>query len=103
MGSDWGGSVVTEQDRREPVSQMNQQLDELVAAREQLEKLGRALLEVASDLELDVTLHRIVKAAMELTDARYGALGIRASDGTLASFVYAGIDNDTERRLGDLS
>jgi serine phosphatase RsbU (regulator of sigma subunit)/anti-sigma regulatory factor (Ser/Thr protein kinase) len=39
---------------------------------------------------------------MELTDARYGALGIRAADGTLASFAYAGIDEETARRLGDL-
>jgi serine phosphatase RsbU (regulator of sigma subunit)/anti-sigma regulatory factor (Ser/Thr protein kinase)/transcriptional regulator with GAF, ATPase, and Fis domain len=102
MGSDWAGSVFTEQGRREPVSQMNQQLDELVAARDQLEKLVRVIVEIGSDLELDVTLHRIVKAAMELTDARYGALGIRASDGTLASFVHAGIDDDTARRLGDV-
>jgi serine phosphatase RsbU (regulator of sigma subunit)/anti-sigma regulatory factor (Ser/Thr protein kinase)/transcriptional regulator with GAF, ATPase, and Fis domain len=102
MGSDLGGSVFIGQSRHEPVSQMNQQLDELLAARDQMEKLVRVIVEIGSDLELDVTLHRIVKAAMELTDARYGALGIRASDGTLASFVQAGIDDDTARRLGDL-
>jgi serine phosphatase RsbU (regulator of sigma subunit)/anti-sigma regulatory factor (Ser/Thr protein kinase) len=39
---------------------------------------------------------------MELTGARFGALGIRASDGNLVSFVHAGIDDDTARRLGDL-
>jgi GAF domain-containing protein len=60
------------------------------------------IIEIGSDLELDVTLHRIVNAAMELTDARYGALGIRAQDGSLVSFVHAGIDDDTARRLGDL-
>jgi serine phosphatase RsbU (regulator of sigma subunit)/anti-sigma regulatory factor (Ser/Thr protein kinase) len=84
------------------VSQVSEQLDELVAARDQLEKLVRVIVEIGSDLELDVTLHRIVSAAMELTDARYGALGIRASDGTFVSFVHAGIDDDTARRLGDL-
>ena len=84
------------------MSQINEQLDELVAARDQLEKLVRVIVEIGSDLELDVTLHRIVSAAMELTDARYGALGIRASDGTFASFVHAGIDDETARRLGDL-
>ena len=81
---------------------MKEQLDELVAARDQMEKLVRVIVEIGSDLDLDVTLHRIVNGAMELTDARYGALGIRASDGTLASFVHAGIDDDTARRLGDL-
>jgi serine phosphatase RsbU (regulator of sigma subunit)/anti-sigma regulatory factor (Ser/Thr protein kinase)/transcriptional regulator with GAF, ATPase, and Fis domain len=84
------------------MSEMSEQLDELVAAREQLERLVRVIVEIGSDLELDVTLRRIVNAAMELTDARYGALGIRAADGTLASFVHAGIDDVTARRLGDL-
>ena len=84
------------------MSRVNEQLDELVAARDQMEHLVRVIVEIGSDLDLDVTLHRIVNAAMELTDARYGALGIRASDGTLASFVHAGIGDDTARRLGDL-
>ena len=81
---------------------MHEQLDELVAARDQMEQLVRVIVEISSDLDLDVTLRRIVNAAMELTGARYGALGIRASDGTLVSFVHAGIDDDTARRLGDL-
>ncbi len=70
--------------------------------REQMEHLVRVIVQIGSDLDLDVTLHRIVSAAMELTGARYGALGIRTSDGTLASFVHAGIDDDTARRLGDV-
>jgi serine phosphatase RsbU (regulator of sigma subunit)/anti-sigma regulatory factor (Ser/Thr protein kinase)/transcriptional regulator with GAF, ATPase, and Fis domain len=84
------------------MSQAGEQLDELVAARDQMEKLVRVIVEIGSDLELDVTLHRIVNAAMDLTEARYGALGIRDSDGTLASFVRIGIDEGTARRLGDL-
>jgi integrase len=39
---------------------------------------------------LTTTLQRIVGAAISLTGARYGALGVRAADGTLASFHYAG-------------
>ena len=85
------------------MSRVNEQLDELVAARDQMEHLVRIIVEIGSDLDLDVTLHRIVNAAMELTGARYGTLGIRTSDGTLASFVHAGIDDDMARRLGDLS
>ena len=84
------------------MSQANEQLDALVAARDQMEHLVRVIVEISSDLDLDVTLRRIVSAAMELTDARYGALGIRATDGSLASVVRAGIDDDTARRLGDL-
>ena len=81
---------------------MKEQLDELVAARDQMEHLVRVIVDIGSDLDLDVTLHRIVSGAMELTDARYGVLGIRATDGTLASFVHAGTNDDTARRLGDL-
>ena len=81
---------------------MHEQHDELVAARDQMQNLVRVIVDIGSDLDLDVTLHRIVNAAMELTGARYGALGIRGSDGTLASFVCTGIDDNTARRLGDL-
>jgi GAF domain-containing protein/anti-sigma regulatory factor (Ser/Thr protein kinase) len=81
---------------------MHEQLDKLVAARDQMEKLVQVIVEIGSELDLDVTLHRVVNAAMELTGARYGALGVRGSDGTLGSFVLAGIGNDATQRLGDL-
>src|ERR1700747_3654952 len=81
---------------------MHEQHDELVAGRDQMQNLVRVIVDIGSDLDLDVMLHRIVDAAMELTDAPYGVLGIRGSDGNLASFVYTGIDDDTARRLGDL-
>jgi serine phosphatase RsbU (regulator of sigma subunit)/anti-sigma regulatory factor (Ser/Thr protein kinase) len=96
------GSAFTLLGRRELVGRYGHQHDELVAARDQMEQLVRAIVEIGSDLDLDVTLHRIVSAAMELAGARYGALGIRGPDGTLVSFVHAGIDDDIARRLGDL-
>jgi serine phosphatase RsbU (regulator of sigma subunit)/anti-sigma regulatory factor (Ser/Thr protein kinase) len=101
MGNDdRGESAFTWQGRRELVSRIHEQLDELVAARDQMEQLVRVIVEIGSDLNLDVTLHRVVRAAIELSGARYGALGVRGSDGTLVSFVHAGIDEDTARRLG---
>lgn len=102
MGSDRGESAFTRQGRRDLVSRMHEQLDELVAARDQMEELVRVIVEIGSDLDLDVTLHRIVNGAMELSGAKYGAMGIRGPDGTLVSFVHAGIDGETARRLGDL-
>src|SRR5215475_1167154 len=89
-------------DRSEVASSKGEQLDQLVAARDQMEHLVRAIVEIGSDLNLDVTLKRIVSAAIELAGARNGALGIRGSDGTLVSFVQAGIDDHTARRLGEL-
>lgn len=85
------------------MSRANEQHDEPVAARDQMERLVRVIVEIGSDLDLEVTLHRVVRAAMELTGAPYGALGIRAADGRPVSFVRAGIDDETARRLGALT
>jgi serine phosphatase RsbU (regulator of sigma subunit)/anti-sigma regulatory factor (Ser/Thr protein kinase) len=79
------------------------QLDELLAARDQMEQLVQAIVEIGSDLDLDVTLKRIVNAAIELAGARYGVLRLRASDGSLVAGVHAGIDDETARRLGELN
>jgi serine phosphatase RsbU (regulator of sigma subunit)/anti-sigma regulatory factor (Ser/Thr protein kinase)/transcriptional regulator with GAF, ATPase, and Fis domain len=95
-------SAFTWQGRRELLRRMHDGLDELVAARDQMEQLVQVIVEIGSDLDLDVTLQRIVKAAMELTAARYGALGIRGSDGTMVSSVHAGMDDATARGFGDL-
>ncbi|HEY3996028.1 MAG TPA: SpoIIE family protein phosphatase [Mycobacterium sp.] len=102
MANEGDESAFTWEGRRELVGRVHDQLNDLVTARDQMEQLVQVIVQIGSDLDLNVTLHRIVHGAMELTGARYGALGIRASDGTLVSFVYAGIDGDVARRLGDL-
>ena len=81
--------MTSEADRGE-----HDQLDELRAAREQLEQLVRAIGEIGSDLDLDVTLKRIVNAAIDLTGARYGVLGIRAADGSQQEPLTHGEFND---------
>jgi hypothetical protein len=45
------------------------QLGELSGARDQMERLLWVVVGLASDLEVNATLHRIVTAAMELTGA----------------------------------
>ena len=102
MNDDRSGSAFNWLGRHQLVGRKGGQHDELVAARDQMERLVRAIVEIGSDLDLDVTVHRIVNAAMELAGARYGALGIRGPDGTLVSFVHDGIDDVTAWRLGDL-
>lgn len=84
------------------MSRINEQLDELMAARDQLQQLVRVIVEIGSDLDLDMTLHRIVSGAMQLTGARYGSLGLRASDGSLSSFIHEGMGDTTSQRLGGL-
>lgn len=88
--------------KRGLVQQMHRQLDELLAARDQTEKLLDVILGISSDLELDATLDRIVDAAIQLTGARYGALGVRGTDGVLASFVHQGIDAVSVEKIGHL-
>jgi signal transduction histidine kinase len=88
--------------RPDYLSRMHEQLEELVADREQMGQLLQVAIEIGSDLELDAILHRIVAAALSMTGARYGAIGVWALDGTLAWFVHSGMDADTVRRVGHL-
>ena len=88
--------------QRELVSRMHEQLDQLLAARDQMERLLHVFVEIGSGLDLSATLRRIIVAARELTSAPYGALAVRDAEGNLLSFVHEGIDADTVRRIGHL-
>ena len=87
-------------DRKVPPA-ATEQLEQLLGP-DQLKQLLRVVVEVGSDLDLDVTLHRIVTAAMELTGARYGALAIRGPQGVLGSFICEGIKFNAARGFADL-
>jgi GAF domain-containing protein len=87
---------------RELLTQVQERIEEIAAVRDRLDRLVEAILMVASGLELDETLRRIVGAAVELTGARYGALGVRGDGNTLVDFVYQGIDESTRAEIGDL-
>lgn len=84
------------------VGKMHEQLDELLAARDQMEHLLRVIVEIGSGLDPEATFHRIIAAARELTSAPYGALAIRDADGNLVSFVHEGMDAPTVGRIGHL-
>ena len=88
--------------RRGLMGRMHEDLDELLRARDQMERLLRVFLEIGADLDLEATLSRIVTAAIELTGAEFGALGVRARDGTLSSFVHVGMDDETVSKIGHL-
>lgn len=99
---DGAGSAFAGLGQRGLVHRMHEQLDELLAARDQMEQLLQVFVEIGSDLDLDATLRRIIRAARDLTSAPYGALAVRDPDGTLLSFVHDGIDGDAARRIGPL-
>ncbi|MEO6503371.1 MAG: GAF domain-containing protein [Jatrophihabitantaceae bacterium] len=84
-------------------------LDQLVsraqdvrAVQVQLNGLLTANKAIMGHLELPAVLRQIVKAACELVDARYGALGVIGPDGGLEQFVHQGIDDETAARIGSL-
>ena len=78
-------------------------IEEVVSAtRDRMDALLGAVVSVATDLDLDSTLQRIVQAAMDLVDARYGALGVLGPGGELSRFLTAGIDEATKQRIGPL-
>lgn len=64
--------------------------------------LLNAMLVISSGLDLDTTLRSIVRSAIELVDARYGALGVRGPGHELTAFIYEGIDDETRAKIGHL-
>jgi signal transduction histidine kinase len=71
-----------------------------------MESRFRALVEagiaVSGELSLDAVLRRIVEAAADLTEARYAALGVIDVTGrSIDPFITHGIDEETERRIGE--
>jgi signal transduction histidine kinase len=74
-----------------------------VAEPQNLRRLLDAVLTVGSDLDLPSMLLRIVEAAVDLVDARFGALGVLdESHSRLAQFITVGIDDAGRRAIGDL-
>jgi signal transduction histidine kinase len=68
-----------------------------------LRQLLDAVMAVGSDLDLSAMLQRIVEAAVDLVDARYGALGVLDDSRTrLAQFLTVGVDDETYKAIGHL-
>ncbi len=81
-------------------------MDDAVTTDLDLPRNAQALLDavmaISSDLDMHGVLNRIVEAACEITGARYGALGVLGSAGTLVDFVTSGIDPGIRAKIGDL-
>ena len=72
-------------------------------AQQRLTSLLDAVMAVTADLELADVLTRIVRAACELVDAKYGALGVLGQDGEhLVEFVTQGLTKHEHEAIGDL-
>jgi signal transduction histidine kinase len=78
----------------ELLDEVQDRLHAVARTQERVQGLLDAFLSVSTGLDLDTTLRRIVEAAAELVDARYGALGVLGPDSSLAAFVEVGVDDD---------
>ena len=87
---------------RELLREVQERVEQIVEGRDRLDGLVDAMLTVTSGLELDATLRTIVHTAIELIDARYGALGVRGQAHELVEFIYEGIDEPTRQKIGPL-
>ncbi len=83
---------------------LQNRLGEIVRTRDRLQGLLDAVVAVGAGLELEGTLNRIVRTAVELVDARYGALGVLSTDQRerLSEFVHVGVDDETTAVMGNL-
>ena len=65
-------------------------------------RLIEAGMVLASERSLEAVLQRIVELAVELTGARYGALGVLAPDGeSIEEFITVGITPEEREAIGD--
>jgi len=65
-------------------------------------KLIDAGLALSSELSLDTVLERIVKLAVDITGARYGALGVLGEDGRMIQeFITEGVTSEQRAAIGD--
>jgi signal transduction histidine kinase len=87
---------------RELLAEVQDRIEQIIRGRDRLDGLVEAMLVVTAGLELDDTLKTIVHTAIDLVDARYGALGVRGDDHELVEFIYEGIDSETRDVIGPL-
>ena len=62
-------------------------------------RLLEAVIGIGSGLELEAMLRRIVEAAVDLVDARYGALAVIGEEQQVTEFIPVGLDADEIARI----
>jgi len=65
------------------------------------DKLIEAGLALSSELAFSAVLQRIIELAVEITGARYGALGVIGPGGRLTEFVTTGVTAEERAAIGD--
>ncbi|MFJ7243519.1 GAF domain-containing protein [Kitasatospora sp. NPDC098652] len=85
----------------ELLEELQWRIDAARGTQNRVHSLLEAVLAVGRELDLAQALHRIVEAAVDLVDARYGALGVIGSDGhTLSQFLTVGLSEAEIEGIG---
>src|SRR5215471_2507483 len=74
------------------LAELQARLEAVLATRDRMHGLLEAVIAIGSGLDLEAMLRRIVEAAVDLVDARYGALGVIGEDRRLVEFIPVGLD-----------
>ena len=99
MDNAGGGGLLPQLRLDDLLSELQSRLEAVLATRDRMRGLLEAVIAIGSGLELEAMLRRIVEAAVNLVDARYGALGVIGEGGRLAEFVPVGLDQDQIARI----
>lgn len=76
------------------LAELQDRLQTVLVTRDRVYALLEAVVSVAGDLNLEIMLRRIVEAAVSLSRARYGALGVIGEGGRLVEFIPVGVDEE---------
>lgn len=71
-----------------------------ILASNRLRRLVEGAAAVAGQTDLHAVLTTTVEIGMELTGARYGALGVVGDDGALVEFLHRGLDDGVATAIG---
>ncbi len=84
------------------IGQLVEQAQLVLSTQGRLRSLIYANRLVVEGLELAEVLRSIVQAAVDLVDARYGALGVIGTDGRLEQFIHVGMSGAVAESIGHL-
>ncbi|MFI2607607.1 GAF domain-containing protein [Kitasatospora sp. NPDC018619] len=85
----------------ELLEELQWRIDAARGTQNRVHSLLEAVLAVGRELDLAQALHRIVEAAADLVDARYGALGVIGPDGhSLSQFLTVGLSEEEIAEIG---
>jgi signal transduction histidine kinase len=99
VGSQGDGGLLPQLRLDDLLVELQTRLQAVLATRDRMHGLLEAVIAIGSGLELEAMLRRIVEAAVDLVDARYGALGVIGEEQRLVEFIPVGLDAGEIERI----